>query len=105
MTEGLSIAARLTALVGAGVVYLWLLGEALAPWLLPRAWKPFRVVATPFLGWAALVAVIYPLNAAFPARFVLISFGVVAGAAVAMRALKNGMTRPPTSSELWWSPG
>ena len=71
-----------------GLGYLSLIGLSLEPWLLPQAWRSFRWVAAPFLGWGALVAVAYPLNAALPARWVLIAVAVAAFAAAGMRAVR-----------------
>lgn len=67
------------ALFGAvGYGYLLVLGTAVAPCLLPRRWLPHWPVALPFLGWGTLVAVEYPLNAAFPGRWVIVALGVTA---------------------------
>jgi len=64
---------------GAGYLYLCLIGAAVAPMLLPRRWLPHWPSALPLIGWGALVAIAYPLNATVPGRWALVALG---GAAV-----------------------
>lgn len=72
----LAATALLLYVVGYG--YFALLGGATSVLLLPRRWLPYAAVVAPQLGWAALVAVGYPLNAALPFRVVAPLLGVIA---------------------------
>ncbi|MDQ3702787.1 MAG: hypothetical protein M3442_17955, partial [Chloroflexota bacterium] len=74
----MTLAATALLLYIAGYGYLALLGGATAVLLLPRRWLPYAVVVAPHFGWAALVAVGYPLNAALPFRAVAPLLGVIA---------------------------
>ncbi|MGH2368037.1 MAG: hypothetical protein ACRDI2_07550, partial [Chloroflexota bacterium] len=75
----MTLAATAALLFVAGYGYLFLLGAAASIVLLPRRWQPLAVVAAPHLGWAALVAIGYPFNAALPFRVVAL---LLAGAAL-----------------------
>ena len=102
MADTLLLAGRLLVLSAAGLAYLCLLGVALEPWLLPPAWRPYRPVAAPFLGWAVLVALAYPLNAALPGRPVLIALGSAAAIACVARLVRRGHGAwPPVERSAW----
>src|SRR5438093_6533549 len=76
--ESLRLAAVAGLLLLVGAAYLTLLGAAAMAWLLPRRWLPFAAVAAPLLGWAALVAIAYPLNCALPFEWVAWLLGAAA---------------------------
>ena len=85
----MTLIASATLLFGVGAGYLFLLGAAASLVALPRRWLPLAPLAAPFLGWAALVAVGYPLNAVLPFRTVAILLGMVAGLAVPLAAWRG----------------
>src|SRR5947209_5759529 len=93
MTISLAGTAALLALAGIG--YLTLLGAAGAAWLLPRSWRALAPCVVPHLGWALLVALGYPLNAALPFHVVLWLLGGVAGAALLARYGRQALRDRP----------
>jgi hypothetical protein len=75
-----TILATALLLLVAGYAYLALLGTAVGLVALPRRWLPLAPLTVPLLGWAALVALGYPLNTVLPFRLVAPLLG--GGAAV-----------------------
>ncbi|HEU5317407.1 MAG TPA: hypothetical protein VFX49_14950, partial [Chloroflexota bacterium] len=88
----------------AGWLYFALVGGAAAPWLLPRAWRIFWPAAVPFLGWAVVVALVYPLNAALPALPVLRVLGILAIALCGVRAVRLRSQAWPRCEPTVWIP-
>ena len=76
----MTLVATAALLFGVGAGYLYLLGTAVSVVALPRRWLPLAPLVAPFLGWAALVAVGYPLNTVLPFRLVALLLGVAGGA-------------------------
>ena len=85
----MTLLATAALLFGVGAGYLFLLGTAVSLVALPRRWLPLAPLVAPFLGWAALVAVGYPLNAVLPFRVVAVGLGVLAGLAVVLGAWRG----------------
>lgn len=99
----LGLEAALLGLAGFG--WLTLLGAAGATLLLPRSWRPLACCAAPHLGWALLVTIGYPLNAAWPFRTVVPVLASLAGVALVVQlawGLRRGLPAPRTFwSRLW----
>ncbi len=95
----MTLLATAALLFGVGAGYLYLLGTAVSVVALPRRWLPLAPLVAPFLGWAALVAVGYPLNAVLPFRVVAVGLGVLAGLAVVLGAWRGRLRW----SRLWCS--
>lgn len=77
----------------AGLAYLSLLGAAVMPWIVHRRWLPYRTILAPYYGWATLVAIGYPLNAAIPGRWVILGLGALALAVCGVRRTRRRHTR------------
>lgn len=88
----MTLAATALLLFVVGYGYLALLGVATSVLLMPRRWLPYAGVVAPHLGWAALVAVGYPLNAMWP--FSLVAPLLGAAALTIIAAWVAGAGRP-----------
>ena len=101
MTALTLLATALLMLI-AGYAYLTLLGVAVSAVALPRRWLPLAPLTVPLLGWAALVALGYPLNTVLPFRQVALLLGVAGAGGVVYGALTRRPRWRLRWRRRWW---
>ena len=94
----MTLVATALLLLVAGYAYLALLGTAVGLFALPRRWLPLAPLTVPLLGWAAVVALGYPLNTMLPFRQVTLLLGVVAAGGGGRASPRCSWPSWPT----WW---
>ena len=93
LSDRLAVAGAFALYGLTGYGYLCLLGAAAAPWLIPLRWRSLSPLAMPYIGWALLVAIAYPLNASVPGRYAILGLA----AASVLELLRRA-----TRQRRWW---